>query len=215
MRNQEKKLISLALAGTLFYSALPCNAHACEVNVCDNDKAIVDMNNIDYYYVVQGGDTLSGISMLFYGNPIYYEEIAEYNNIEDPTLIYEGQVIYLPGMLYNLIIKTHGEEFEPDETYVVQKDDVMFDIIEKYYGDRSRDYVNRVATYNNMIDPNLIFEGQEILIPEKRKLMLIVPDDYHLQYQMLEWRIDHPGEDYPDWIKEQLELERGKKLVLK
>lgn len=44
-------------------------------------------------YTVQSGDTLWGIAERIYGNGSRYTELAEKNGIEDPALIYPGQVI--------------------------------------------------------------------------------------------------------------------------
>jgi len=50
----------------------------------------------DVLYTVQKGDWLKEICRKFYGNPDYYEAVAKYNNISDPSQINTGQVIKLP-----------------------------------------------------------------------------------------------------------------------
>lgn len=47
-------------------------------------------NDIDVYYVVKSGDTLNGIARRF---GITLNEILEYNDIQNPNLIYPGQTI--------------------------------------------------------------------------------------------------------------------------
>ncbi len=47
-------------------------------------------------YVVVKGDTLWGIARRFLGQGIRYKEIAAYNNIENPNLIFPGQVVKIP-----------------------------------------------------------------------------------------------------------------------
>ena len=49
-------------------------------------------------YTVVSGDTLSGIAEMFYGNGDYnhYMCIANVNGIENPSLIYPGQVLTIP-----------------------------------------------------------------------------------------------------------------------
>ena len=76
-------------------------------------------------------------------------------------------------------------------------------------------YVDKLATYNELDDPNIIRVGDVLAIPEKAKLYRIEPNDYTLQYQMLEFRMAHPDEDYPDWILEALEVQNELKLELK
>ncbi|MBI3942160.1 MAG: LysM peptidoglycan-binding domain-containing protein [Chloroflexi bacterium] len=47
-------------------------------------------------YVVQPGDTLSGIAFRFYGDYSKWRIIADYNHIENPNLISVGQVLLIP-----------------------------------------------------------------------------------------------------------------------
>ena len=179
MNNTTKKILSFAGVPTTV-------AHA-----NNNESGIIIEGNIpsDINYTVQSGDTLGGISLMFFGTPNYYLELANYNNIENPALIYEGQVIRIPRNLTHLLIETYPREFEEDQKYIVEDNDILFTIIEKFYNEKNISYVNKLATYNDLEDPNLIYEGQELLIPEKAKLELVIPNDYTLQYQMLEWRI--------------------------
>ncbi len=52
------------------------------------------------FYVVQKGDTLSGIAKEFYGNGMKYPQLFEANRevIEDPDKIYPGQKIRIPEL---------------------------------------------------------------------------------------------------------------------
>lgn len=47
-------------------------------------------------YTVVPGDTLWGIAQLYYGDGTRYPEIAAANGIENPNLIYPGQVFIIP-----------------------------------------------------------------------------------------------------------------------
>lgn len=49
-------------------------------------------------YTVEPGDTLWGISELYYGTGTRYPEIAAANGIENPNLIFPGQVFVIPGV---------------------------------------------------------------------------------------------------------------------
>lgn len=204
MKNNTKKLLSFALAGTVVAGANATVAHAADMP-CNNPTVTYETTCEDLCYVVQEGDTLSDISLMFYGNPCYYEALAKYNNIEDSWWIYEGQVIKIPRKINDLITNTHPREFAPDQVYYVEQGDIMFNIVENYYGEDNRNlyFVDRLATYNNLEDPNLIYEGQELFIPEEAKLRLVVPNDYSLQYKMLDWRVNHPGEPYPFPVPEK------------
>jgi nucleoid-associated protein YgaU len=50
------------------------------------------------YYVIESGDTLSGIAKRFLGNAMDYPKIFEANRevIKDPNKIYPGQKIRIP-----------------------------------------------------------------------------------------------------------------------
>ena len=55
---------------------------------------------------------------------------------------------------------------EENTTYIVQRDDNLWNIIKEYYNLISNseiaNKVNEIATYNNLENPNMIYEGQEI-----------------------------------------------------
>lgn len=47
-------------------------------------------------YVVQSGDTMRGIAERFCGDPTLDDVIADFNNVEDPTLISVGTELKIP-----------------------------------------------------------------------------------------------------------------------
>lgn len=67
-----------------------------EVNV-DGVQAPELTANVEYY-VIQSGDTLSGIAKKYLGNAMDYPKIFEANKevIKNPDLIYPGQKIRIP-----------------------------------------------------------------------------------------------------------------------
>jgi len=210
MNSNIRKIASFALATTILSSTTPAKAYS--LNVPEKIPNNYYVEQCTRYYVVQEGDTLGRISTMLFGSPIYYKELAEYNNIEDPTKIYANQIIHVPEKLIHSLVEPYSKIFEPDQIYEVQEKDHLIDIVDTYYGERSLKYVDLLATYNDLEDPNIIEVGEKLWIPEKEKLQYVEPKDYSLQYLMLEYRINHPGEEYPDWIKEA--LEEQKQLVL-
>ncbi len=48
-------------------------------------------------YTIVSGDTLSGICQKFYGDASLYAKLAAANQIQNPNLIYAGDVIHLPS----------------------------------------------------------------------------------------------------------------------
>ena len=210
MKEKTKQFISFALASSVIASNGITSAFAETTNekeLVEETKPIELTEDGDIVYLINGGDTLSGISVMFYGLPTYYEEIAKYNNIEEPYIIYEGQELLLPRSLNGFLInkETKTFDYENDKLYIVQKNEYLLNIVKKYYGTtyNNINLVNKLATYNLLEDPNLIEVGDVLYIPEIDKLLLVEENDYSIQYKRLEWRINHPGEEYPDELKEK------------
>ena len=95
-------------------------------------------------YVVQAGDTLSGIAARF-GTTV--AELVSLNNISDPNLIYVGQVLKIPS------------SGNSSRTYTVQAGDTLSYIAAKF----GTTVANLVAL-NNISDPNLIYVGQVLYV---------------------------------------------------
>lgn len=47
-------------------------------------------------YTIKSGDTLSAVSLLFYGNANKYPQIAKANNLADPNKVSVGTTLQLP-----------------------------------------------------------------------------------------------------------------------
>ncbi|MBR3837918.1 MAG: LysM peptidoglycan-binding domain-containing protein [Clostridia bacterium] len=98
---------------------------------------------VEQTYVVKAGDTLSEIGARF-GVP--WKTLASYNGIENPSLIYPGQIIRIPK----------GDE----QTYVVKAGDTLSEI-----GACFGVPWKTLASYNGIENPSLIYPGQIIRIP--------------------------------------------------
>lgn len=98
-------------------------------------------------YVVKKGDTLSGIASKYNTT---YQELASYNGINNPNLIYVGQVVKIPN----------GSTNTSDEVkYVVKRGDTLSGIASKY----GTTY-QKIASDNGISNPNLIYPGQVLII---------------------------------------------------
>ena len=151
MKEKYKKLLSSVLASGIILTTAGCAKQPHKI-----DPRAYNPNTREY--TVQYGDTLTGIASYFYGTIFYYDDIANYNGISDPNKIREGQVIYLPPI-------------EDMCYYYIQKGDTLSDICFKKYGNGTSEYVNRLAEYNGIYEPNKIVVGQRIIIPEKETLI--------------------------------------------
>jgi len=93
-------------------------------------------------YIVKKGDTLIKIANLYNMN---YKDLARYNNIENPNLIYPGQEIKIPS--------------NEKRVYTVKRGDNLTKIANMF-----NTTVSKLVTLNNISNPNLIYPGQKIII---------------------------------------------------
>ncbi|MEZ4516981.1 MAG: LysM domain-containing protein [Chloroflexota bacterium] len=106
-------------------------------------------------YIVQPGDTLWGISRQFNTS---VDAIVQANNIPNPNLIYVGQVLEVPDGT--------GPSPTPvpppvnPATYVVQPGDTLSQIAARF-----GTTVPALVAANNIVNPNLIYVGQVLVIP--------------------------------------------------
>jgi LysM repeat protein len=118
-------------------------------------------------YVVQPGDTLWRISRQF-GTTV--DAIVRANNIPNPNLIYVGQVLEIPvgpttvpptaGPTPTPGPTTAPTQPPPTQTYVVQPGDNLTRIAARF-----GTTVQALVQANNIVNPNLIYVGQVLIIP--------------------------------------------------
>ncbi|MEH7418686.1 LysM peptidoglycan-binding domain-containing protein [Neobacillus drentensis] len=96
-------------------------------------------------YTVQSGDTLSGIAKKFNTT---VDELAKLNNIENPNLIYVGQILRLS------IQKSPGPAF-----YIIKTGDTLSQVALVF-----ETTVAQLQTWNGIHDPNVIRAGQKIRV---------------------------------------------------
>ena len=182
MDKRTKKILSFALASALI-SGVPISSHA-DTNECYTEDDYIT-------YTVEDGDTLGNIATRYYGNAGYWEKIAEFNNMENPNKLSIGDTIKIPKPLTydyenNTVVVNNDtvcvNEYEEDKTYTVKCGDTLYCIVRVQYGLTNQEAVDKLATYNNLCDPNRLSVGQVLLIPCKEKLMQVVQNDYTDEY---------------------------------
>lgn len=104
-----------------------------------------DINYTDY--VVRSGDTLSGIGVKF---GVDWRELVTLNNIVDPSLIYPGQHIRIPGTKVT--------------TYTVKAGDSLWKIAKEQLGAGAR--YKEIVQANGMTKA-VIYPGDTLIIPRK------------------------------------------------
>ncbi len=119
-------------------------------------------------YVVKKGDYLWTISERKYGSGYNYVDIAKKNKLKNKDLLFVGQVLTLPevtakkpttGQIVN--VKTSQVKKSINQ-YMVKKGDNLWKIAVKAYGDGYA-WI-KIAKKNKLKNPNVIFEGQKLLI---------------------------------------------------
>lgn len=112
--------------------------------VVETDEPIVEDNTNEY--VIQKGDNLTKIANKFNTT---VDELVKLNNIKNPDLIYAGDTIKIPSDI---------SEIE----YIVKKGDTLSGIASKY-----NTTYQKLAEYNNISNPDLIYPDQVIKIPKE------------------------------------------------
>jgi len=105
-------------------------------------------------YVVQPGDTLSGIAVRF-GTTV--SAIAQANDISTPSLIYLGQRLIIPSA-----VQQPSELPTPAQVHVVRPGEYLSQIA-RLHGTT----VWALAMANDLSNPSLIYPGQRLIIPTR------------------------------------------------
>ncbi len=107
-------------------------------------------------YTVQPGDNLFRISLRF---GVSVQQIAAANGIVNPNIIYVNQVLVIPSP-GDVITDPTPPPPSPDDTYVVVRGDTLSSIARRF-----NKTVSAIAAANGIINVNLIYVGQVLVIP--------------------------------------------------
>lgn len=103
-------------------------------------------------HTVVAGDTLWAIAKKYLGDGSRYPEIAKYNNIANPNVIFNGQKIKIPGK----------PTPQTANKYIVKKGDTLSGIAARYNTTWQALYEKNKKVIGS--NPNLIKPGQELII---------------------------------------------------
>ncbi|HJT55311.1 MAG TPA: LysM peptidoglycan-binding domain-containing protein [Ktedonobacteraceae bacterium] len=116
------------------------------------------------FYIVQSGDTLSGLAQQAYGNGSqpYWTAIYRQNQEvigNDPSIIQPGQELWIPEITTSP---------EADSFYIVQSGDTLTGLAQQTYGNGSQPYwtaIYLVNQYEIGNDPSIIRTGEPLYVP--------------------------------------------------
>lgn len=146
----------------------------------DNEQAASSTNTESgerKTYIVQSGDDLWNIAENEYDNGYEWVTIAEENNLEDPNTLPVGTELVLPSIDESRSLSTTAsatpmitpgkkeEGSEEDGVYTIKEGDTLWDISIQVYGD-GYGWV-QIAQANNLPNPDLIYPGTELTIPQR------------------------------------------------
>jgi uncharacterized protein YvpB/LysM repeat protein len=124
-----------------------------------------------YSYTVQPGDTLNKVAARF---DLYWPDLAAWNNIGYPYIIYPGQVLAINGEISEEPVVDEPTEEEAETTYTVQPgEDLRAVSIET-----GIDWA-RLAMANNIAPPFVVRPGDTLRLPaDDERLTVETPATY-------------------------------------
>lgn len=148
-----------------------------------DDEAAMTQNTVqkinDNSYTVQEGETLWSIAEKSYNDGFKWHLIAEANNITSPEALSSGTKLIIPTVDKTVAMQQEstqqtmappttgaapvGATSITGATYTVVKDDNLWDIAVRAYGDGYR--WTDIANTNKLENPGLIFSGNVLNLP--------------------------------------------------
>lgn len=122
-------------------------------------------------YIVKSGDDLWHISETLYGSGYSWIELANANNIDNPSIIYTGTKLTVPNIKPEVVkadqpttqLTVQSENKITTTTYKIVSGDDLWDIAIRAYGDGYK-WVE-IAKANNLANPSLIHADNTLNIP--------------------------------------------------
>ncbi len=116
-------------------------------------------------YTVALNESLWDIAEVQYGSGYNWVDIAEANNLVNPDLLAEGQVLTIPDVESKLSTVGNEEVVEAisGATYTVEEGDSLWNIAIRAYGDGYK-WVD-IANDNSLDNPDIIHVGNTLTLP--------------------------------------------------
>jgi len=127
-------------------------------------KLVTGEGSVDY--IVGMNESLWDIAEAQYGSGYNWVDIAKANNLVNPDLLIEGQVLTIPDVetkLATIEETTDVVEAISGATYTVETGDNLWDIAVRAYGDGYK-WVD-IASDNNLTNPDIIHVGNILTLP--------------------------------------------------
>lgn len=122
-------------------------------------------------HVVEAGEHLWEISVLYYGSGFNWIDIAEANGLTEPYVLTEGMRLKLPMVpvraleLVQTLAGETDDSISEKTTYVVQPGDDLWAIAVRTYGDGFRWVEVYEANQGLLSNPDGIEVGMELVLP--------------------------------------------------
>ena len=118
-------------------------------------------------YTVKSGDYLWSIAEKIYGSGYNWVDLANANNLENPSVLYEGTKLIVPNVTPKEVTVRNQpvQVLNPitGSTYTVVAGDYLWNISVRAYGDGYKWVA--IANANNLVSPDLIFSGNVLRLP--------------------------------------------------
>lgn len=112
-----------------------------------------DQPSNGFYYTVQYGESIFSISQAFH---VPMMDIIDVNRLSPPYVIYPGQRLLIP--------ESGSIPYENGRIYIVQPGDTLYTLAQNF-----NTTVDRIAAFNNILEPDLIYPGQRLIIPSEER----------------------------------------------
>ncbi len=129
------------------------------------EEQVVNGKVVPKIYTVKEGEDLWHIAQNIYGSGYNWVDLAQGNNLTDPSVISVGAKLTIPNVKAKT--PTSDEVMQANSikgtSYTVASGDYLWDIAVRAYGDGFK-WVE-IAKANNLANPNLVHPGNVLKLP--------------------------------------------------